>query len=79
MNDLKQTKFKVKVHPFNQKQKKYCRLLEKYYGIAPSELIDAIKIEIFHPKKNLKENIKLIIKYETELGVRFFDGLLRDY
>jgi len=28
---------------------------------------------------SLRKNIKLIIKYETELGVRFFDGLLRDY
>jgi len=65
MNDLKQTKFKVKVHPFNQKQKKYCRLLEKYYGIAPSELIDAIKIEIFHPKKNLKERKKAYKQFES--------------
>lgn len=58
MSDQKQIKVKERFHPFNQKQKKYCRLLEKYYNIAPSETIDAIKIEIFHPKKNLKERKK---------------------
>jgi len=58
MNDLKQTKFKTRFHPFNKKQEKYCRILEKFYSIAPSEIIDAIKIEIFHPKKGLEERKK---------------------
>lgn len=65
MNDLKQTKAKIKFHPFNQEQKKYCRLLEKYYNIAPSETIDAIKIEIFHPKKSLKERKKAYKQFES--------------
>jgi len=65
MNDLKQTKIKERFHPFNQKQKKYCRLLEKYYSIAPSEIIDAIKIEILHPKKSLKERKKAYKQLEN--------------
>jgi len=55
MNDLKQIKVKAKVHPFDGKHKKYCRILEEYYDIARPKVINAIKIEIFHPKKNLKE------------------------
>ena len=65
MNDLKQTKAKAKFHPFNQKQKKYCRLLEKYYNIASLETIDAIKIEILHPKKSLKERKKAYKQFEN--------------
>ena len=45
----------AKFVPFNKKQEKFCALLEKYYSIAPRKTIDAMKIEIFHPKKSLKE------------------------
>lgn len=57
---------KFKVVPFNKKQKKYAELIGKYYSIAHSELIDTIRIEIFHPKKNLKERRKA---YEIYKGI----------
>lgn len=60
MNDLKQLEAKLRFHPFsqNQRQKKYCRILEEYYSVARPKTIDAIKREIFHHKKNLKEKRK---------------------
>lgn len=50
--------YKAKCFPFNKKQKKLAELTGRYYSVASDKLIDAIKIEIYHPKKNLKERKK---------------------
>lgn len=55
----------VKIIPFNKDQERFCALTEKYYTIAHWKIIDAIKIEIFHPKKSLKERKKAYKQFES--------------
>jgi len=55
---------KMKFQPLDKKQRKYCRVLGEYYSIARPKTIDAIKIEIFHPKKNLRERRSAYEDYE---------------
>ena len=46
---------KVKTFPLDKNQKNLSELVDEYYSIAHWRLIDAIRIEIFHPRKSLKE------------------------
>lgn len=64
MSDQKQIKVKVKVHPFDKKHKKYARILEEYHGTAHWKVIEAIRIEVFHPNKSLKERQKAYEDYK---------------
>jgi len=57
--------YKARIFPANKKQKKLAKLIGRYYSVAPKKLIDAIKIEIFHPKKNLKERKKAYKEFEN--------------
>lgn len=58
----------VKIISPNKEQKKLCELTEKYYSVAHWKAIDAIKIEIFHPKKNLKERRKAYKKFKDVIS-----------
>lgn len=55
-------KYKIEVIPLNGKPTRLDEFIGKYYSVAHPKLIDAIKIEIFHPKKSLKERKKAYYK-----------------
>lgn len=63
-SDLKQIKVKVKVTPLDKKHRKLARILEEYHGIAHWKVIEAIRIEVFHPNKSLKERQKAYEDYK---------------
>jgi len=55
---------KIKVNILTPKHKKAAHLIERYHGIADWDLIDKIRIEIFHPKKKLKERKEAYKKFK---------------
>ena len=59
---------KIKVNALSPKRKKAARLIERYYGIADWDLIDRIRIEIFHPKKKLKERKEAYKKFKDVIS-----------
>lgn len=56
---------RVKIISSNKEQERLCALTEKYYNIAHWKIIDAIKIEIFHPQKKLQERKKAYKEFES--------------
>lgn len=55
---------KFEVIPLDEKQERLSEFIGKYYSVAHPKLIDAIRIEIFHPKKSLKERKKAYKEFE---------------
>ncbi|MDO8551787.1 MAG: hypothetical protein Q7S03_03875 [bacterium] len=55
----------IKNIPFNKDQGRLAALTEKYYTIANWKTIDAIKIEVYHPRKTLKERKEAYKNFEN--------------
>ncbi|MEM2146121.1 MAG: hypothetical protein QW279_12220, partial [Candidatus Jordarchaeaceae archaeon] len=57
----------VKVVPLNEAQNEFAKILENHWSVASPEEIERIKLDIFHPLKNLRQRKKAYEKHQKTI------------